>query len=78
MNTRFKRRIIRLDELAGLAASLGIAGARDAAIGAEIAWRGVPDRRCPHRRCRIVTVYHPRVPAPPLKGPTMREVIQPP
>jgi hypothetical protein len=27
---------------------------------------------------RRFVLYHPRVPAPPLNGPTMREVIQPP
>jgi hypothetical protein len=26
----------------------------------------------------FAAIYHPRVPVPPLNGPTMREVIQPP
>jgi hypothetical protein len=36
-----------------------------------------PDSQSKDNRRRLAP-YHPRVPAPPLNGPTMREVIQPP
>ena len=69
MHARFERGIIRLDELAGVAALLGIARPRNAAIGTEIAGCGAADRRRPYRRRGIATVYHPRVPAPTLERP---------
>ena len=78
MYAGFQRRIVGLDELAGLTALFGIARTRNAAIGAEIARRGGSDSRSQYRGRGIAAIYHPRVPTPPLNGPTMREVIQPP